>query len=310
MATENIGTTASRETRSGLQAALAAYVAWGLLPLYWKLLGGVPALEILSHRIVWSLLLVAIILSVQGRTKEISAVFARPRTVSMLFLSSLLIAANWLIYIWAVNAGKVLETSLGYYINPLVSVFFGFVFFRERMERIQWVAIAIASAGVMFQVIRHGRFPWVALGLALSFALYGLIRKQVRVDAIPGLFAETAFLAIPAMIFLIHAGTASRGVFLAGDLSQDMVLVGTGIVTSLPLVWFAFGARRLRLSTIGFLQYISPTLTFILGVVVFREPLDSPKIVTFICIWVALGLYSYGSLMASKRAARAEEAGL
>ncbi|MDO9509113.1 MAG: EamA family transporter RarD [Thermovirgaceae bacterium] len=304
MAMKQVETPASRETRSGLYAALAAYVAWGFLPVYWKLLGGVPALEILSHRIVWSLLFVTLILLFQGRMKEIAAVFRRPRTVSMLFLSSLLIGVNWLLYIWAVNSGKVLETSLGYYINPLVSVLFGFVFFRERMEPIQWAAIAIATTGVLFQVIRYGRWPWVALGLALSFALYGLIRKQVRVEAIPGLFAETAFLVIPAMIFLLHAGVTSQGSFLAGRFSLDMLLLGTGVVTSMPLLWFAFGARRLRLSTIGFLQYIAPTLGFILGTVVFHEQLDFPKIVTFICIWIALGLYSLGSFWASRREAQ------
>lgn len=292
----------SEETRSGLQAALAAYVAWGLLPVYWKLLGGVPALEILSHRILWSLVFVALILLFQGRIKEAAAVFSKPRTVSMLVLSSLLIGGNWLLYIWAVNSGKVLETSLGYYINPLVSVLFGFIFFRERMKPIQWAAIGVATVGVLFQVIRYGRWPWVALGLALSFALYGLIRKQVRVEAIPGLFAETAFLVIPAIIFIIHEGIVSQGAFLAGSLSRDIFLLGTGVVTSMPLLWFAFGARRLRLSTIGFMQYIAPTLTFILGTAVFHEPLDFPKIVTFICIWIALVLYSLGSLAAAKEA--------
>lgn len=307
MAMKKAETPASLETRSGLQSALAAYVAWGLLPVYWKFLDGVPALEILSHRIVWSLLFVALILLFRGRMGEITDVFGRPRTVSMLFLSGLLIGVNWLLYIWAVNSGNVLETSLGYYINPLVSVFFGFIFFRERMERIQWAAIAVATAGVLFQVIRYGRWPWVALGLAFSFALYGLIRKQVQVEAIPGLFAETAFLAIPAVIFLLHAGVTSQGSFMTGEPLLDMLLPGTGIVTSMPLLWFAFGARRLRLSTIGFLQYVSPTLTFILGTTVFHEQLDFPKIVTFICIWIALGLYSLGSLGVLKREARIRE---
>lgn len=295
------GTASSNAYRSGLQAALAAYVAWGLLPVYWKLLGGVPALEILSHRILWSLVFVTVILLFQGRIRETAAVFAAPRTAAMLFLSSLMIGINWLLYIWAVNSGRILETSLGYYINPLVNVLFGFVFFRERMERLQWAAIAVASAGVMFQVIRYGRWPWVSMSLALSFALYGLIRKQVRVEALPGLFAETSFLVIPAVIFLLHAGAVSQGSFLAGGISRDMLLLGTGIATSMPLLWFAYGARRLRLSTIGFLQYIAPTLTLIIGVAVFHEPLDFARIVTFVSIWIALGLYSLGSLRASKR---------
>ncbi|HDQ92538.1 MAG TPA: EamA family transporter RarD, partial [Synergistetes bacterium] len=260
MATKKIGTTASRETRSGLQAALAAYVAWGLLPLYWKLLAEVPALEILAHRVVWSMLFVSVILVFQGNISKILSICRSPQTALLLLLSSLLIGTNWLVYIWAVNTGKILETSLGYYITPLMNVFLGFVFFRERMEKIQWVAILVAASGVIFQIARYGRFPWVALTLATSFGLYGLIRKQIRVDAIPGLLAETSFLAIPALLYLVHAGVASEGLFLAGEPARDLLLLGTGIVTSLPLLWFAFGARRLRLSTLGFLQYVAPTL--------------------------------------------------
>ncbi|HOI82190.1 MAG: EamA family transporter RarD [Thermovirgaceae bacterium] len=289
------------ETGSGLKAAIAAYTAWGLLPVYWKLMVNVPSLGILSHRIIWSLVFVAMIMIFQGRRRDMAVAFRSPRRAALLSLSSLFIAANWLIYIWAVNADKVLETSLGYYINPLVTVFFGFVFFREKMERVQWLAISIASVGVLFQVIRYGRFPWVALGLALSFAFYGLIRKKVVIDSLPGLFAETAFLSIPALLFLLVAGVRYRGAFLAGNPVQDILLVSTGAVTSLPLLWFAYGARRLKLTTLGFLQYIAPTLTFFLGVSVFREPLDMPKVVTFVCIWVALGLYSWGSFAASRR---------
>jgi chloramphenicol-sensitive protein RarD len=296
------------ETGAGLRSALAAYVTWGLLPLYWKFLAEVPALEILSHRIVWSMLFVSAILLFQGRISEISAIFRSPGTMFLLFLSSLFIGANWLVYIWAVNAGKVLETSLGYYTNPLMNVFLGFLFFRERMERIQWLAILVAAAGVLFQVARYGKFPWVALTLATSFALYGLIRKQVRVDAIPGLLTETSFLALPALLYLAHAGASSRGLFLAGDPERDLLLLGTGIVTSVPLLWFAFGARRLRLSTLGFLQYVAPTLTFILGTVFFHEPLDMPKVVTFVCIWIALALYTWGSLRASRRVSGIVEA--
>ena len=289
------------EAASGLRAAIAAFTAWGLLPAYWKLLGDVPALGILGHRILWSLLFLVLVMLVQGRRKEMLMAFHSKGIAAMLFLSSIIIAANWLIYIWAVNADMVLETSLGYYINPLVTVFFGFIFYRERMEKIQWLAIALAAAGVMFQVLLYGRFPWVAVGLALTFATYGLIRKKVVIDAIPGLLAETAFLAVPAFVFLLFAGVQYRGTFLAGDPFQDILLVATGAATSLPLLWFAYGARRLKLTTIGFLQYIGPTLTFILGVAVFHEPLDLPRAVTFSCIWAALGLYSYGNLRASRR---------
>lgn len=295
------------ETASGLRAAVAAFTAWGLLPAYWKLLSDVPALGILGHRILWSLFFMVLVMLFQGRLKEMPAAFRSAGTAAMLLLSSLIIAANWLIYIWAVNADMVLETSLGYYINPLVTVFFGFIFYRERMEKIQWLAIAIASAGVIFQVALYGKFPWVALGLAITFAFYGLIRKKVVIDAIPGLIAETAFLSIPALLFLVFAGDQYRGTFLAGDPLQDLLLVATGAATSLPLLWFAYGARRLKLTTIGILQYIGPTLAFFLGVAVFHEPIDLPKVVTFSCIWFALGLYSWGNIRASRRDRMARE---
>lgn len=295
------------ETASGLRAAIAAFTAWGLLPAYWKLLGDIPALAILCHRILWSLLFLILVMLVQGRRKEILIAFHSTGKAAMLSLSSLIIAANWLIYIWAVNADMVLETSLGYYISPLVTVFFGFVFYRERMGGIQWLAIAIASIGVVFQVFRYGSFPWVAMGLALTFAFYGLIRKKVVIDAIPGLIAETAFLSAPALLFLVLADADYRGAFLVGDSIQDLLLVATGAATSVPLLWFAYGARRLKLSTIGFLQFIGPTLTFFLGVAVFHEPLDVPRVVTFSCIWFALGIYSWGNIMASRRDRMARE---
>ena len=295
------------ETASGLRAAIAAFTAWGLLPAYWKLLGDIPALAILCHRILWSLLFLILVMLVQGRRKEILIAFHSTGKAAMLSLSSLIIAANWLIYIWAVNADMVLETSLGYYISPLVTVLFCFVFYRERMGGIQWLAIAIASIGVVFQVFRYGSFPWVAMGLALTFAFYGLIRKKVVIDAIPGLIAETAFLSAPALLFLVLADADYRGAFLVGDSIQDLLLVATGAATSVPLLWFAYGARRLKLSTIGFLQFIGPTLTFFLGVAVFHEPLDVPRVVTFSCIWFALGIYSWGNIMASRRDRMARE---
>lgn len=287
--------------RSGLKAAIAAYTAWGLLPVFWKLLGAVPAPGILAHRIIWSLVVVAAIMILRGNRKELMAGFRNVRIAALLFCSSLFIAANWLLYIWAVNAGMVLETSLGYFINPLVTVFFGFVFFRERMDRTRWFAIVIASVGVLYQVIQYGNVPWVALGLALTFAFYALIRKKVVIDSLPGLFAETFFLVVPALLFLQFAGVKYSGTFMAGNIGQDLLLVSAGVVTALPMVWFAYGARRLKLSTIGFLQFISPTLQFILGVLVFCEPLDATKVVTFVFIWIALGLFTWGGLAVSRR---------
>ncbi len=289
------------EARSGLKAAIAAYTVWGLLPVFWKLLGGVPAPGILAHRIIWSLVFVAAIMILQGNRKELMAGFRNVRTAALLFCSSLFIAGDWLLFIWAVNTDQVLETSLGYYINPLVTIFFGFVFFRERVGRVQWLAIIIAAAGVLYQVVLHGNVPWVSLGLALTFAFYGLIRKKVVIDCLPGLFAETLYLSLPALLFLVLADVRHTGTFMAGDISLDLLLVLTGVMTSLPLLWFAYGARRLKLVTVGFLQYIAPTLHFFLGVWIFHEPMDFPTLVTFVCIWIALSLYSWGNLAVLKK---------
>ncbi|HPC75460.1 MAG: EamA family transporter RarD [Thermovirgaceae bacterium] len=294
-------TITKRDASAGLKAALGAYGVWGLLPIYWKLLVNVPALAILAHRIIWSLVFVAAIMVLQGNRKELAAGFRNARVATLLFCSSLFIAGDWLLFIWAVNTDQVLATSLGYYINPLVTIFFGFVFFRERVGRLQWLAIAIAAGGVLYQVVLHGNVPWVALGLALTFAFYGLIRKKVVIDSLPGLFAETVYLSLPALLFLVLGDARHTGTFMAGDLRMDLLLVSTGVVTSLPLLWFAYGARRLKLITVGFLQYIAPTLQFFLGVWVFHEPMDLPTLVTFVCIWIALGLYSWGNLAVWKR---------
>jgi len=294
-------TITKKDSGAGLKAALAAYGVWGLLPIYWKLLSGVPALAILAHRIIWSLVFVTAIMIVQGNRKELMAGFRNVRIAALLFCSSLFIAGDWLLFIWAVNTDQVLETSLGYYINPLVTILFGFVFFRERVARVQWLAIMIAVAGVLYQVVLHGNVPWVSLGLALTFAFYGLIRKKVVIDSLPGLFAETVYLSLPALLFLVLGDVRHTGAFMAGDTTMDLLLVSTGVVTSLPLLWFAYGARRLKLITVGFLQYIAPTLQFFLGVWVFHEPMDFPTLVTFVCIWIALSLYSWGNLTVLKK---------
>ena len=287
------------DASAGLKAALGAYGVWGLLPIYWKLLVNVPALAILAHRIIWSLVFVAAIMVLQGNRKELAAGFRNARVATLLFCSSLFIAGDWLLFIWAVNTDQVLATSLGYYINPLVTIFFGFVFFRERVAGSSG-SPSPSPPGVLYQVVLHGNVPG-GPGLALTFAFYGLIRKKVVIDSLPGLFAETVYLSLPALLFLVLGDARHTGTFMAGDLRMDLLLVSTGVVTSLPLLWFAYGARRLKLITVGFLQYIAPTLQFFLGVWVFHEPMDFPTLVTFVCIWIALGLYSWGNLAVWKR---------
>jgi chloramphenicol-sensitive protein RarD len=279
----------SAERRKGFFSMLAAYLAWGILPVYWKALDGVPALTILCHRIVWSLLFVGLLLLATRRTDGLKHALKDRRILLLLGCSSLMIGVNWLIYIWAVNAGKILETALGYYINPLVNVFFGVAFLRDRLRPVQWIAIALAAAGVTLQVALLGHLPAVALGLALSFALYGLIRKLTPIDALSGLFVETLVLVVPALAWLAFG--SSEG-FSSGGLARKALLAGTGLVTSIPLIWFAYGARRLSLVTVGLMQYLSPSIGFAIGMLRYGERLTKVEWGTFACVWAALVLYT------------------
>ncbi len=277
------------ERKNGLFAMLAAYTAWGFLPVYWKALRDVPALTILCHRIIWSVVFVTLLLWATRRLSGLRSLFADRNVLFRLGFSSLMIGANWLIYIWAVNDARILETSLGYYINPLLNVFFGVVFLKDRLRPVQWVAIALAAAGVAFQVITIGKLPIVALALALTFSLYGLIRKTTPVDALTGLFVETLILLLPALAWLFLGtppGSSGHGP------ARIALLAGTGLVTSLPLLWFAYGTRRLSFVTVGLLQYLSPTIGFALGMVLYGETLSTAQWITFACVWAALALYT------------------
>lgn len=294
----------SSDTTAGFLAALSAFILWGLLPMYWKAVQAVDPLEILCHRILWSLVFIGIILTFKHRWAETFAPLRSPRNIGILALSSLTIAANWLIYIWAVNTGHVLETSLGYYITPLVNVLFGFVFFRERLNRFQLAAIGLAALGVTNSVVSYGELPLISLGLAVSFAYYGLLRKIAAVESLPGLFLETMVLAPLALAYLVRLQIASTSGFLAGSLTIDLLLIGAGAVTATPLIGFAFGARRLQLTTIGILQYSAPSIAFLLGVFLYREPFTPSHLITFVCIWSGLALYTADSVRAIRRQRR------
>ena len=281
--------------KKGFIAAASAMVLWGLLPVYWKQMSEVPAYEILSHRIVWSLMASSLLLSALRQWDAVKEVFRHRRSLCLLMTSGTVIGFNWLLYIWSVNSGYVLQCSLGYYINPLINVLMGFLIFKDRLRSVQWWAIALAGAGVMYQVILYGRVPWISLGLACSFASYGLIRKISPVESLPGLFVETAFLSIPAGAFLLWSSTSGYGAFITEGVRVSVLLAGTGIITSVPLLWFVSGARNLSLVTIGLLQFISPTLQFVLGHWVYMEPFTKTQMVTFGSIWLALGIYSWDS---------------
>ena len=287
--------------RAGLLYGVAAYLAWGLLPLYFRALQGVPPLEILAHRVVWSVLLLAGLTTWLRRWPEVARPLSSWRGRLTLLGSTALISVNWGVYIWAVHAGRVLEASLGYFVNPLVNVLLGVLFLGERLTRRQQLAVGLAAAGVAVLIATAGTFPWVALVLATSFGLYGLLRKVARMDAVAGLFCETALLAPLAaggLLLLARAGTGHLG----AAPGQSALLVAAGLVTALPLIWFALAVAQLRLSTLGLLQYLAPTMQFSIAVFAFGEPFTAAHGVAFGCIWASLALYSADLLSGLRRA--------
>lgn len=288
----------SQPGAAGLVFGIGSYTIWGLLPLYIHLLQGVPALQVLAHRVLWSLLLVAVLILVLRRAKGIVAA-ARGRTLLLLVASALTIGVNWIVYIWAVQNGHVLEASLGYFITPLVNVALGFGFLGERLRRLQSVAIAIAAVGVVVLAVSGGGALWISLLLALSFGLYGLIRKVAAIDALGGLSVETLLLAPFSVALLLYASQTGTNAF-GHSAHLDWLLVFAGVVTALPLLLFAAAARRLPLATLGLLQYIAPTLQFAEAVLVFGEPIRAVHVLTFTLIWTGCALYAFDSIRASR----------
>jgi chloramphenicol-sensitive protein RarD len=287
-------TSVSPNVRAGLLLGVGAYVSWGVLPLYLRLLRGVPALQVLAHRVVWSLLLLAAIIVVR---RQLGAILraARGRTLLLLCGSAVLIAINWLVYIWAVQHGHVLEASLGYFINPLVNVALGIAVLRERIDRVQMVAVAIAAAGVVVMAVAGGGALWISLTLAASFGGYGLIRKVAAIDALGGLAVETALLVGPSLAVIGWSATQGQGAF-GHDTRLDVLLVVAGAVTAAPLLMFAAAARTLRYTTMGLLQYIAPTLQFLEAVLLFGEPLRPVHGLVFGLIWLGCAVYAWASL--------------
>jgi chloramphenicol-sensitive protein RarD len=275
----------------GVAYAAGAYLIWGLFPLYFRSLDGIPPLEILAHRIAWSAVFLVLLVTARRSWPEVARQLRAPGTMPRLAVSALLISANWLIYIWAVNAEHVLDASLGYFVNPLVSVLLGVAFLHEPLSRRQVVAVALAAAGVLALVVRLGQVPWIALSLALSFGLYGLVRKGTRVDAAAGLLGEVAVLLPPSIAWLAVVGLRGDSHFGEGA-ARTALLAAIGAVTAVPLMWFAVAVRRLRLATIGILQYVNPTMQFAIAVLVFGEPFTGAHRVAFGCIWAALAVYT------------------
>lgn len=276
----------------GLLYAFAAYLMWGVLPIFWKTLQAVPALEILGHRIFWSFVALVIVLAYRRQWHWVKPTFSQRRTVVTFGLISTVITLNWGVYIWGVNAGYIVETSLGYFINPLVSVVLGVIFLRERLRLWQWVAVGMALLGVLYLTFGYGSLPWIALTLAFSFGFYGLLKKTADLNALEGLTLETALIAGPALGYLLYLEVDGVGAFAHTDLTSSLLLVLTGVATALPLLLFAAAARRIPLSALGFMQYIAPTIQFLLGVFVYSEPFDHSRLIGFSLIWSALLIYS------------------
>lgn len=288
--------------RRGLWVAAASFVLWGLMPLYWHLLKAVPSLQIVFHRIVWSTVLVIGWLCWKQGLQWWRQAVARPRVAWMLALSGTLIAFNWGLYIWAVNAGHVVETSLGYFINPLLNVVLGVLLLRERLTAAQWVAVCVAAVGVLWLTFNYGSFPWIALALAASFGLYGLIRKVAAVDSIPGLGIESAYLFLPALAMLLWAEMHGQGGFVGGwGLGLDALLVFGGALTALPLIGFAYAVRRIPYSVVGLMQYIAPTMQLLIGVLVFGETFDRDRAIGFTFIWIGLAVFAIDGFWRSRK---------
>lgn len=289
-------TSSAASVRGGVLYAVLAYTAWGLLPLYWKALGQIPAIEVLSHRVLWSMVFLIGLLIWQRRGSELLQLWRFPRKVSFLLATALLLTFNWGLYIYGVNTQRVVETSLGYFINPLVNVLLGFVVLKERLNWGQQFAVLLASLGVANFVWQLGTVPWIALGLAFSFAFYGLARKIVLVSPMVGLAVETLLATPVAIAFIGYTSATGTGHFNA-NLRIMLLLIGAGIVTSFPLLWFNNAAKRLPLSTLGFFQYIAPSLQLLLGVFLYHESFSRTHAVTFGLIWLALLTYSTTSFV-------------
>jgi chloramphenicol-sensitive protein RarD len=286
--------------RTGVLFGIAAYGLWGVFPLFWKAIEAAPADEILAHRMVWSLVVAAGLLALRGERRWLREALRSRRTVLTFAATAALLAVNWLTYVWAVNNGRIVESSLGYFINPLLYVVLGMVFLKERLRRGQTVAVALALVAVVILTIGKGVPPWIALTLATTFGFYGLLRKTATLGAMQGLAFETALLLLPALAYLVLLEARGTGHFVHGGPGLSLGLALTGVVTAVPLMLFAASARRVTLVTVGLLQYLAPTLQFLIGVVVYREPLTSVDVIGFVLIWTALAIYSAEGLAASR----------
>jgi chloramphenicol-sensitive protein RarD len=275
----------------GLWYAIGAYLTWGLFPVYWKWLEQVPAIQLIGHRIDWSFVMLLALILATRQWKKFRMAALTGRVLRIYFVSALLIGANWLIYVWSVNAGYIVEASLGYFINPLFSVLLGVVFLRERLRPLQWLPVGLAAAGVLYLTFIYGSLPWIALSLAFTFGLYGLVKKTAPLGSLYGLTLETGLLFLPALAYLLYVNATGSGAFLHSSPTANLLMVGAGLVTIVPLLMFSSAARQIPLSLVGILQYITPSMQFLLGVLVYREAFSFHQLLGFGIVWLGLIIF-------------------
>ncbi|WP_077866418.1 EamA family transporter RarD [Clostridium saccharobutylicum] len=286
----------NNEKTAGVIYAVTAYTLWGILPIYWKLVDSVFSMEILSNRIVWAFVFTAIIIAVTKQWDELKRIAKDKKQMSYIFIASILIAFNWGLYIWAVNSDKIVDASLGYYINPLLAVVLGVLIFKEKMNYWTTAALIIAFIGVLIKTVQYGKIPWISLGLAISFGLYGAIKKSVKASSIVGLTIESAMVTPFAAAYIVSRHISGIGAFKTQGLLVILMLIGGGVVTAIPLLLFASGAKRLPLSLIGFTQYISPTISLLIGIFVYHEGFTAVDMIAFCFIWAAIAIYSFSQI--------------
>lgn len=293
MASDTIQPDADSKARSGFLLALGAYLLWGLLPFYMKAVAHLPLIEVIAHRIVWSVPIAAAVLVWAGRTADFKAAIRSPRSIAMAALTATLISVNWAIYVWAISVDRTVETALGYYINPLVSIVVGALLLGEKLDRLQIAAVLLAAVAVAVLTVDAGKLPWVSLALAFSFAAYGFFRKTLPIGPSQGFLLEVLLLSVPALAYIVFLLVNGQDHFISSNGTDMALLIGCGPVTSVPLLLFAFGAKLLRLSTIGIMQYIAPTMVFLIAVLIFDEPFGTTQAIAFALIWAALAMYSW-----------------
>ncbi|AQW58164.1 EamA family transporter RarD [Vibrio owensii] len=297
-----------QRSRQGVLLAIGAYTMWGIAPIYFKSIAEVSPLEILSHRVIWSFFLLAALLHFGRHWRSVRDIIKNKTKMMFLVSTAILVGANWLIFIWAVNSNHMLDASLGYYINPLINVLLGMVFLGERLRKLQWFAVVLAACGVLVQLIVFGSVPVVAIALAMSFGFYGLLRKKVSVEAQTGLFIETLVMLPATAIYLLFIASSPTSNMLDNPMKLNTLLIAAGVITTLPLLCFTGAATRLKLSTLGFFQYIGPSLMFLLAVLIYGEPFTSDKAITFAFIWGALLVFSFDGLRNNRKSRKAARA--